>query len=66
MEGWGSMFNEDNSGIWFLAAVLAVIGGGVLIQHLRSRFAEYVTRRSVRTLQAMKDYRKTVTGLDPL
>jgi hypothetical protein len=60
------MLNEKSSGILFLVLVVLIVGGGVLIQHLRKKFDEYVTRRSVRTLQAMKDYRKTVSRLDPL
>ena len=60
------MFSEDNSGIWFLAFFVSVVGIGVGVQHLRGKFDEYVTRRSVRTLEAMKDYRNTVRGNDPL
>jgi len=58
--------SEEYGGMIFLAVALSVVGVGVLVPYAIRNFNEYVTRRSVRTLEAMKEYRNTVRGHDPL
>ena len=60
------LISEESAGILFLVLVVVIVGGGVLVQYLRGKYAAYATRRSVRTLEAMKDYRSTVRGNDSL
>ena len=59
------LISQESAGILFLVFVVVIVGGGVLIQYLRRKYAAYATRRSVRTLEAMKEYRNTVRGNDP-
>jgi hypothetical protein len=60
------LISQESAGILFLVFVVVIVGGGVLIHHLRGKYDAYATRRSVRTLEAMKEYRNTVRGNDPL
>jgi len=57
---------SEAKGVWFLLVSVGVVGGLVLAGFVKERFNRHVTERSVRTLEAMKEYRETVRGHDPL